>query len=318
MCVACSLSAGLGKIASENMRSERNARAGGVQMGRRQFLGGALALAGAAGMTGMGLPMLTGCGGSKSPTPPSTDGMATMAFTNGAVYTMSSVQPWAEAVAINGDKILSVGSNSGVQAFIGPKTTVIDLQGQMLMPGFVEGHTHPFLGAYFTSGVDLQFPTLDEALNAIKAYVVANPTGPLRGFGWRMDMFGPDGPDRHILDAIVSDRPIMLFAIDVHSLWVNSKALEMAKITANTPDPIPNFSYFYRDAQKNPTGFVLEVNAELMVVNAVEPVTVATMSSYLQGWFPRAAAAGITTIFDASVPPLADDEGDIIQVYANF
>ena len=93
------------------------------------------------------------------------------------------------------------------------------------MPGFVEGHTHTFLGAYFTSGVDLQFPTLQEALDAITAYVAANPTGPLRGFGWRMDMFPPEGPNRQMLDEIVSDRPIMLFAIDVHSLWVNSKAL---------------------------------------------------------------------------------------------
>ncbi len=244
--------------------------------------------------------------------------MATMAFTNGAVYTMATAQPQAQAVAINGNKIIAVGSNSSVQAFLGPKTTVIDLQGQMLMPGFVEGHTHPFLGAYFTSGVDLQFATLQEALDAITAYVAANPTGPLRGFGWRMDMFGPDGPSRQILDAIVSDRPIMLFAIDVHSLWVNSKALEIAGITATTPDPQPNFSYFYRDAQGNPTGFVLEVNAELMVVNAVEPVTVQTMSNYLQGWFPKAAAAGITTLFDASAPPISGDEGDIIQVYANY
>ena len=316
MCVACSLSVGLGKLAAENRRSAHVAGKGEVQMGRRQFLGGALAFAGAAGATGMGLPMLTGCSGS-NPAPPSPDGTATMAFTNGAVYTMATAQPQAQAVAINGNKIIAVGSNSSVQSFIGPKTTVIDLQGQMLMPGFIEGHTHPFLGAYFTSGVDLQFPTLPEALNAITAYVAANPTGPLRGFGWRMDMFPPEGPTRQLLDAIVSDRPIMLFAIDVHSLWVNSKALEIAGITAQTPDPVPGFSYFVKDAQGNPTGFVLEVLAELAVVNAVEPVTVQTMSSYLAGWFPKAAAAGITTLFDASVPPLADDEGDIIQVYAN-
>ncbi len=319
MCVACSLSDGLGKLVSENLRSERRTGTGAVQMGRRQLLGGALGFAGAVGISKVGLAMRTGGSSSNSnPPSPSNDGLATMAFTNGAVYTMSTTQPEAEAVAIKGDKILAVGSNSSVQAFIGPKTEIIDLKGQMLMPGFVEGHTHPFLGAYFTSGVDLQFPTLDEALSAIKTYVAANPTGPLRGFGWRMDMFPPDGPSRQMLDAIVSDRPIFLFAIDVHSLWVNSKALEVANITASTPDPIPNFSYFYRDAQGNPTGFVLEVLAELTVVNAVEPVTVATMSSYLQRWFPKAAAAGITTLFDASVPPIADDEGDIIQVYANY
>ncbi len=125
-------------------------------------------------------------------------------------------------------------------------------------------------------------------------------------------------PTRQMLDEIVSDRPIMLFAIDVHSLWVNSKALEVAKVTAATKDPIPGFSYFARDAAGEPTGFVLEVLAELMVVNAVEPVTVQSMSAYLGKWLPKAAQAGITTIFDASVPPLAGGEGNIIQIYANY
>lgn len=316
MCVACSLSVGLGKIAAENRRIANAAALASTQFGRRRFIGGALALAGTAGLSGATLPMLTGCSSSTTPTP-SPDGTATMAFINGAVYTMAAAQPQAQAVAINGNKIIAVGTTTSVQSVLGPKTTVIDLQGQMLLPGFVEGHTHPFLGAYFTSGVDLQFATLEEALAAITAYVAANPTGPLRGFGWRMDMFGTDGPDRRILDAIVSDRPIMLFAIDVHSLWVNSKALEIAGITAATADPVKDFSYFYRDADHNPTGFVLEVQAELMVVNAVEPVTIQAMSTYLQSWFPRAAGAGITTLFDASVPPLLDDEGDIIEIYAN-
>ncbi len=317
MCVACSLAVGLGKVAAENRRIANATALASSQFGRRQFIGGALALAGTAGLAGSALPMLTGCSSSTTK-PPSPDGTATMAFINGAVYTMATAQPQAQAVAINGNKIIAVGSTTSVQSVLGPKTTVIDLQGQMLLPGFVEGHTHPFLGAYFTSGVDLQFATLQEALDAITAYVAANPTGPLRGFGWRMDMFGADGPDRKILDAIVSDRPIMLFAIDVHSLWVNSKALEIAGVTSTTPDPVKDFSYFYRDADGNPTGFVLEVQAELMVVNAVEPVTIQTMSTYLQSWFPRAAAAGITTLFDASVPPLLDDEGDIIEIYANF
>ncbi len=311
MCVACTLSDGLGKIMAENRR------AANAKLGRRQFLGSALAFAGAAGVASMGLPMLAGCSSSNQPTP-SQDGLATVAFVNAAVYTMATGQPWAQAVAVNGDKIIAVGSTLSVQPLIGPKTQVIDLNGQMLMPGFVEGHTHPFLGAFFTSGVDLQYDSVDGALNAIKQYAAANPTGPLRGFGWRVDMFPSAGPTRQMLDEIVSDRPIMLFSIDVHSMWVNSKALEVANITAATPDPIPNFSYFVRDAQGAPTGYVLEVLAELMVANAVEPVSAQGMAKYLGDWLPKAAKAGITSLFDASVPPVGNSEADIIQVYADF
>ena len=311
MCVACSLAEGLGKFMAENRPKTP------VQVGRRQFLTGALTLAGAAGAASIGLPMLTGCA-TNSPIQPSTDGLATVAFTNGAVYTMNTSQPWAEAVAVNGHQIVAVGSNATVQGYIGSKTQIIDLQGQMLMPGFVEGHTHPLLGSFFTSGVDVQYPTLDEAIDAIKAYAAANPTGVLRGFGWRLDMFPSGAPTKDILDAIVPDRPVMLFSIDVHSMWVNSKALEVAGITANTPDPQKGFSFFVRDAQGNPTGYVVEVVAELMVATKLEPLTAQTMSKYFGAWLPKASQAGITTLFDAAVPPIAGDEADMIQIYADY
>ena len=310
MCVACSLADGLGKMMAENRQKSR------AQIGRRQFLGSAFAIAGAAGASSLGLSSLAGC--SSGGAAPSKDGLATVAFTNGAVYTMATSQPWAEAVAINGTKIVAVGSTASVQEQIGPKTQVIDLKGQMLMPGFIEGHTHPLLGGFFTSGVDLQSPTLAEALDAIKQYAEANPTGALRGFGWRLDMF-PDGePTKEILDAVVPDRPVMLFSIDVHSMWCNSKALQVANITAATPDPIPGFSYFKRDGQNNPTGYVLEVVAELIVANAVEPVTVQTMAKYFGDWLPKASQAGITTLFDAAVPPVGGGESDMIQIYADY
>ncbi len=310
MCVACSLADGLGKMMAENEEKKR------FQIGRRQFLGGAFALAGAAGATSLGLSSLAGC--SSSGAAPSKDGLATVAFTNGSVYTMATSQPWAEAVAINGTKIIAVGSTSSIQQQIGSKTQVIDLKGQMLMPGFVEGHTHPLLGGFFTSGVDLQFPELSQALDAIRQYATANPTGALRGFGWRLDMFPPEGPTKDLLDAIVPDRPVMLFSIDVHSMWCNSKALEVANVTAQTPDPIPGFSFFTRDAQNNPTGYVLEVVAELLVANAVEPVTVQAMSKYFGDWLPKASQAGITTLFDAAVPPVGGGESNMLQIYADY
>ncbi len=246
-----------------------------------------------------------------------TDGPADFVFHNGPVYTVAGAAPWADAVAVRGNTIVHVGDADGAMAMAGPKTQVIDLKGRLLMPGFVEGHTHPFLGAFLTSGLDLQLANLDEVLAAIKAYAKEHPTGPIRGFGWRVDMFPPEGPNRAELDAILPDRPAFFFAIDGHSLWVNSKALEMAGVTRDTPDPIPRFSYYARDQKGDPTGYVLEVNAVLGLVNAVEPITGDSMGTLLEGWLPKAAAAGITTVFDAGVPPIGSDQAAMFALYVD-
>ncbi len=245
------------------------------------------------------------------------DGKADFVFHNGPVYTVSGATPWAKAVAVKGKTIIHVGDAAGSLALAGPKTQVIDLKGRLLMPGFVEGHTHPFLGAFLTSGIDLQVPTRQDALAAIERAAKETPTGPLRGFGWRVDMFPPEGPNRADLDRIVPDRPAFFFAIDGHSLWVNSKALEMAGVNRDTPDPIPRFSYYARDGKGDPTGYVLEVNAVLSLVDAVEPISPVAMGKLMEGWLPKAAAAGITSLFDAGVPPIGSDQASVIGLYTD-
>ncbi|WP_404824993.1 amidohydrolase [Mycolicibacterium gadium] len=242
---------------------------------------------------------------------------ADFVFRNGPVYTVSTAAPWAEAVAVTGNAISYVGDEAGAMALAGPDTKVIDLAGRLLMPGFVEGHIHPFLGAFLTTGVDLQVPTGAEALAAIAQYAKDNPEGPVRGFGWRVDMFGPDGPTRAELDKVLPDRPGFFFAIDGHSLWANSKALETAGITRESEDPIPGFSYYVRDENGEPTGYVLEVNAVLGLVNAIEPISTETMGKLMEAWLPKASAAGITSLFDAGVPPIGDDQGALIKLYAD-
>jgi predicted amidohydrolase YtcJ len=220
-------------------------------------------------------------------------------------------------VAVTGKTISHVGDDAGALALAGPNTRVIDLGGKLLMPGFVEGHIHPFLGAFLSTGVDLQVPTGADALAAIASYAKANPTGPVRGFGWRVDMFGPAGPTRADLDRVLPDRPGFFFAIDGHSLWANSTALEVAGVKHDTPDPIPGFSYYARDKNGEPTGYVLEVEAVLSLVNAVEPISAESMEKLLEGWLPKASAAGITSLFDAGVPPIGDDQGALIGLYTN-
>ncbi|TPG32539.1 amidohydrolase [Mycolicibacterium hodleri] len=298
--------------------------------GRRAALRGAMTVVAA---TALGGTALTACaapgessgsddttGASAAPSGASaapSEANADFVFRNGSIYTVAGPTPWAKGLAVTGKTITYVGDEAGAMAQAGERTRVIDLDGRLLMPGFVEGHIHPFMGAFLTSGIDLQLPTAADALAAISSYAKANPDGAVRGFGWRVDMFGPDGPNRADLDRILPDRPAFFFAIDGHSLWVNTKALEMAGVDRNTPDPIPGFSYYVRDAKGDPTGYVLEVVAELKVVNAIEPISAATMAKLLASWTPKATAAGITSIFDAGVPPIGEDQASILNLYTD-
>jgi len=246
-----------------------------------------------------------------------TDDSPDFVFHNGPVYTVAGPALWVQAVAVSGTTITYVGDDAGALALAGPTTRVVDLDGRLLMPGFVEAHTHPFLGAFLTTGVNLQVPTGDDALAAIAQYAQAHPDGPIRGFGWRVDMFGPQGPNRADLDRVLPDRPGFFFAIDGHSMWANSKALEIAGVDRNTPDPIPGFSYYVRDENGEPTGYLLEVDAVLGLVNAIEPISAQTMQRLLEDWLPRASAAGITSLFDAGVPPVGGDQSALIALYAD-
>lgn len=254
---------------------------------------------------------------STSSTPAAADDAADFVFHNGPIYTVAGPAPWAAAVAVKGNAITHVGDEAGAMALVGPATRVVDLGGKLLMPGFVEGHIHPFLGAFLTSGVDLQVPTGADALAAIGQYAKDHPTGPVRGFGWRVDMFGPEGPTRADLDSVLPDRPGFFFAIDGHSLWANSKALEIAGVSRQTQDPIPGFSYYVRDDDGEPTGYVLEVDAVLSLVNAIEPISAETMGTLLETWLPKATQAGITSLFDAGVPPIGTDQGALISLYTD-
>ncbi len=236
----------------------------------------------------------------------------------GAVYTLDPDHPWASAVAVRGDRIIAVGSDDEATAAGGPDARVIELDGRMVLPGFVEGHIHPLLGALITAGPDLQVPALEDVLSTLADYVAQNPSGVIRGFGWRMDMFGPDGPHREALDAILPDRPALLVAIDGHSMWVNSETLRMAGITADTPDPVPGFSYFGRDDAGRPTGFVLEAPAMLAVLGAVEPLSPAVLAEMFAVWADKAAAAGITAIFDAGMPPSEGDPDGLVTIYTGL
>jgi predicted amidohydrolase YtcJ len=231
-------------------------------------------------------------------------------FRNCAAYTMEPKQPKAQAVVVTGKKITYVGSDRGAKAFIGERTKVIDLKGRMLLPGFVESHTHPTL-ALFTLGADVQCESVAEILTRTKAWADAHPDAKvIQGFGWRYTTFPTTGPSKADLDKLFPDKPVMLVAIDVHSAWVNSKALELAGVDAKHPDPAPGVSYFQRDPKTNePTGWVVEIAAEQEILAKLAPPTVNAVIEAAAARFPEFAAAGITALWDAGIGSIPTDLG---------
>lgn len=184
---------------------------------------------------------------------------AEIVFTGGKVYTVDENQPWAEAVAVTGNKIVFVGSNEDAQKLIGDQTKVIDTKGKTVMPGFVSGHDHLVGAGWLLAGVRLtDAKDQEELLKLVKDYAEANPDLKyILGNGWNFEQI-EGRPTAAMLDAIVPDRPVILTDYTCHEAWLNSAALKLGNVTKDTPDVLPGTTYWERDADGNPTGLGLE------------------------------------------------------------
>jgi predicted amidohydrolase YtcJ len=165
--------------------------------------------------------------------------VADLIFVNGAVYTVDAARRWAAAVAVADGMIVAVGTDADVRPLAGSRTEVIDLAGKMLLPGFQDAHVHPPSGGLEMLRCNLaEGYSLDGYLGIIRDYAESHGDAEwILGGGWSMDVFPGGAPTRDVLDAVVPDRPAFLSSRDGHSAWVNSRTLELAGITAGTPDP---------------------------------------------------------------------------------
>lgn len=237
-------------------------------------------------------------------------GTADYALINAQVYTVNEDQRWAEAVAIEGDTITYVGDAQDLKSYIGISTEVIDLEGAMILPGFIDAHTHAVVGGIINTGVDLQSDDLEVLLDRIRQYVAENPDDEvIRGYGVRFNPWTDGWPTAAMLDEIEADRPLFFFAIDGHKAWVNSKALEIAGIDKDTPDTVPGFSFFERDADGNPTGWIVETPAFMQVLSALVDLKPEEIRAGTASWAERFAAAGITAVQDYGFTGIGDATG---------
>ena len=224
---------------------------------------------------------------------------------NAKVYTVNPIQPWASAIAIQNGQITYVGDDQGARELIDSNTQVVNLKGRMILPGFHDIHVHPV-----DSGVlyqqcalfDIQGQGVGKLLNKIRECALAKPDDEwIVGGGWTVSDFAPSGlPDKKLLDEIVPGRPVSLKSSDGHSLWVNSKALEVAGITATTPDPENGRIDRYPNSQE-PSGSLQEDSAIMLVMNHEPPLTSKDLINGLIYSRDLFHSLGITGIQDAIV-----------------
>ena len=231
-------------------------------------------------------------------------------FINGVVWTADPARPRAEAVLVRDGRIDYVGTNGEASRRAGAGDRVIDLKGRMVVPGFVESHAHPAVAGLLTSQLQvIGTQTVADVQAALKVYAAAHPDETvLFGFGFPSALntvvndAGVKGPDRKDLDDVVSDRPVVLIALDAHSAWVNGKALEVAGITKDTPDPLPGVHYYQRDQNGEPTGWMVEGNAFWPLLPLFGIGSEEDFRAAFSAMLPDYSAMGITTVFDAGVP----------------
>ncbi len=234
---------------------------------------------------------------------------ADLVFTGGPVHTVDAARSRATAVAVRGERIVAVGHDE-VRELIGASTEVVDLAGRLLVPGFQDAHVHPAGAGTELGQCDLSGAvTLEEYRRRIRAYADAHPDLPwITGGGWSMETFPGGTPTREQLDDVVADRPAYLVNRDHHGAWANTRALELAGLTAGTADPADG--RIERDAVGGPSG-MLQEGAMRLVGDLVPRPTAGELVAGLLRAQALLHSYGITAWQDAIVGanPLTADGG---------
>lgn len=219
---------------------------------------------------------------------------------NGRVYTADGQATMAEAVAVQGNKILQVGTNREVQRLRRPQTVVLDARGGAVLPGFNDSHTHLLGGGLSMNQINLlDARTLPAIESAVRDWAAAHPDEPwIVGRGWLYEPFPGGLPTRQILDELIPDRPAYLTSYDGHTGWANSLALKLAGVTRRSKSPANGV--IVKDARTGePTGVLKEAAMSMMAPHMPKP-TLEEKVAAVRSAILEAHRRGVTSVQTAS------------------
>lgn len=232
----------------------------------------------------------------------STHPPADLILTHGRFWTGSPSQPWAEAIAIRGERIIAVGNDAEIARLASPATRAIDLAGKLALPGFIDNHTHFISGGFGLLSVQLRdAKTEAQFTRRIAEYV--RKIGPgrwIQGGEWDHENWpGAPLPTKELIDAVTPDNPVAVERLDGHMILANSLALRQAGITRDTPDP-PG-GVIVRDPKTGePTGVLKDAASSLVYRVIPEPNDV-QYDEALDAALLEAARHGVTSVDDITL-----------------
>lgn len=221
---------------------------------------------------------------------------ADIIFINGKIWTVDKAKPVAQAVAVLGDKIIAVGSNSEIKKYAGKNTKVIDLKKKLMLPGFIDDHTHFVSGGFQLMSVDLRTAkTPEEFALKIKEYAEKNSGRWITGGDWDHELWGGELPRKEWIDKYTQNVPVFVTRYDGHMGLANSLALKLAGITRETPDPPGGL--IVRDENGEPTG-ILKDEAMTLVYKVIPEPSLEERISAIKLALEEAKKLGLTGVHD--------------------
>lgn len=220
------------------------------------------------------------------------------AFINGKIYTVNEKQPVAEAVVVQGNKIIFVGSNVEAKKIIDNSTNVIDLKGKLMLPGFIDNHVHFINGGFYLLGIDLRpAKSTKEFKEILKEYSLKNPGKWITGGYWDHEKWETKNlPTKEMIDEVVSNQPVFVERLDGHMGVANSYALKLAGISKDTQSP--EGGIIVKDPNTGePTG-VLKDNAMSLIYDIVPAPTEEENYKAALAALDEAKRLGLTSVQD--------------------
>ena len=226
---------------------------------------------------------------------------ADLILVNGKVWTVDAARPTAQAVAVVGDRILAVGTTKEIRAFASPSTKVVDLKGRLLLPGFIDNHTHFMSGGFQLQSVDLRYAKNETDFSTrIKERAMKYPERWITGGDWDHDNWpGGNLPTKELIDAYTPSTPVFVNRYDGHMALANSYVLKMAGITKDSPDP-PGGTIVKDPRTGEPTG-ILKDEAMSAVYRHMPDASGEEMEEAALLALAEARKFGLTSIQDMSI-----------------